>query len=99
MSSKISVRLMKNDEDNQTYWQVRLHSKRKYGVISTININANDSRVEAQVAFAGGALAEEQNQKYKDLHNPDNCANVAVECFKDAQRRYELGAVTSSTAS
>lgn len=99
MSSKISVRLMKNDEDGQTYWQVRLHSKRKFGVISTININANDTRVEAQVAFAGGALAEAQNEKYRDLHNPDNCANTAVECFKDAQRKLELGAAVSSTAS
>lgn len=82
---------MKNDEDNKHYYQVRLFSKRKRGVISTLNIPAEESRLEYRVAMAAGALAEQQNEKYKDKHNPDECVKVAVECFNDVRAKMERG--------
>lgn len=97
MSSKISVRLQKNDEDGHTYFQVRLFSQKKTNLISTINISANETRIETKVAFAGGALAEEQNEKYRDLHIPDECARVAVECYKDVLKKIEYGKQPTST--
>lgn len=91
MSSKVAVRLWKNDEDNAHYFQVRVFSKKKKGVISSLDVPAGESRLEFRIAMAAGALAEQQNEKYKDKHNPDECVKIAVECFHDVRRKYDMG--------
>lgn len=63
--------------------RVRLSSKRKIfaGVVWTQADVEFDRDITKKIEAAGGALAEEQNEKHADNHDPSDCARAAKEAW------------------
>lgn len=90
MSSYISVALKMRSEDLSRFFDVRVQSNIRKGIWGTVEVDAKASRLEKLIATAAAAIAEQQNEKYGDQHNPDYCAKLALEAYHDCLRKVEL---------
>lgn len=97
--SEVRVALKVDEGNPERYFHVQVKSKRRKGLLSGVKIPSSEGRIELKIAAAGGSVAEDQNEKYGDKHNPDECAKLAVEAYRDVMRKIEHGAsILSSTA-
>lgn len=85
--SKVKVLLQLDDETEERWIQVKVHSARKPAFSSYYNLpfDAQEKHVEA----AGAVLAERVNGQVDDNLDPGECARKAVEAFKEAKARFE----------
>lgn len=70
-------------KDYEIYFRVELYSLMRHGLISFIDVDAQNSEDDARkaVMVAAGALAEHQCEKYKDIWNPNDIAAMAGEAY------------------
>lgn len=95
-SSKLEILLLpETTEATQTpsfitgrkYFEVRLFSAMKPGVISSLTVDPEDCVSEEGICkhltIKAGALAENQNEKYGDQHDPHAVAGLVGEAFRE----------------
>lgn len=86
MSTTLSVSL-KQEDNGDRYWDVRVLSNRKKSIWGTLRVPCTSSHLERTIAAAAGSIAEQQNEMYRDRHNPDYCAKLAVEAYHDCLKK------------
>lgn len=70
-------------QDGTQFFRVELFSRVKPRCISQGSVECDQKKIENKIAIMGGALAEHQIKMYGDIHDPDSCAKLAVDTYKD----------------
>lgn len=82
----IEVCLMQKP-DTSYFIRVRLRSQARFGLISTLDYATGKrlsyEELSGPISVIGGALAEYQIEQYGDLHEPEECALVAMEALRE----------------
>lgn len=99
MSTTLSVALKQRSEDLSRFFDVRVKSNVRPLIWGTLEVDVNAARIEHTIACAAGAIAEQQNENYGDVHNPDYCAKLAVEAYHDCLRKIELKEANAKSTS
>jgi hypothetical protein len=84
-AENMRVALCQRDEDKKFMFRVFLRSAKKTysGPLSSfadVEVGVG-SDLRKHIETAGGALAEYQNERYKDNHDPEQCARFADKLF------------------
>ena len=93
--SKIEVTLTRHsDIHGRGVWlTVWLNSRKRHGLRSrqenAIYTHENSKKILILAEASGGALAEYQNKKYGDRHDPQECAKMAYETALKVIRQIE----------
>lgn len=65
--------------------RVMLRSEKKPKLWTYQDVPLSADRLKTRMAVAGGAMAEFQNEKYGDQHDPDTCAKAALLVWQKGQ--------------
>ena len=80
------------ERPNRTrFYRVSLRSRLKPGRISQGSVEIDADRIEYQIQCMGGALAEHQYTQYGDSYDPDECAQLALEAYKELEAQMKQG--------
>ena len=78
----IRVTLLQRQDGTQ-FFRVELFSRVKPRCISQGSVERDQKSIENKIAIMGGALAEHQIETYGDIHDPDSCAHLAVDTYRE----------------
>lgn len=92
MSTQVRVALMYDDEAPQDkYFRVTVCSKVKKNIMNHALIHVDSHHIDKAIMIGAGAAAEEQNEKYGDRHDPDECAKAALEAYLECKAKAAEG--------
>lgn len=91
--AEVKVSLVRKSENSPIKVEVALKSNipSMSGPRWSFKVLDIDSRIERNVEIVGGALAEYQNELYRDNHNPDEVARIAKETFREVMIEHGSG--------
>ena len=100
MSSEVRVSLKFDDDPSiGRYFHVQVLSKKRKGLLTGTMVKPETPKIELCIALAASIVAQEQNEKYKDNHNPDYCAKIALELYNDVLRKINNATPTATASS
>lgn len=84
--TEVRVSHIYDTDTKEHVYRVQIKSKQRPMLLSFFDVPHNAPRLEHQIQIAAGAAAEDQNEKYHDRHDPDECAKQALAAFKDLKK-------------